>query len=175
MKFMKIAFVAGLAALAMGCANRTGDKSLAEYCANSEKANTDICKINTEIVSVDGRAKGAQARADQAYNLAASASSRADEAYNRQDQVYCETRTIRNASTGSCSQGYTLVGCMQSRFTKRAGGLSIMRDINDASCRFNDRVLEMKVRCCMAGSAALPQEQPVQRSPSARPTTTRTS
>lgn len=158
MKFMKFAIVAALASLAMACASRTGDKSLAEYCANPDKAGTDICKINTEIVGVDGRTKSAQARADEAYTVASTAKARADEAYSRQDGVYCETRTLRNQNTGSCSAGYTLVGCTQSRFTTRSGGPSIMRDVNDQTCRFNDRVLEMKVRCCMVGMAALPQE-----------------
>jgi hypothetical protein len=179
MKLNHIAMAAiavfGLAGLSACATGHTGKKSLAEYCANTRNADTDICKVNTEIVGVDGRAKAAQSRADEAMTMATAARARADEAYTRQDNVYCETRTLNRTNVGTCSSGYTLVSCTQSRYTTRSGGPSIMREINDQQCRFNDRVLEMKVRCCMAGMSALPTEPVPEPAPRTRRGTSRTS
>jgi hypothetical protein len=41
---------------------------------------------------------------------------------------------------------------VQTRYTTSAGGLAILRSINDTECRFNTRVLEMQVRCCHVGA-----------------------
>jgi hypothetical protein len=52
-----------------------------------------------------------------------------------------------------CREGFTLTSCQQTRYTYRAGGPSILREINDQQCRFHDRVLEMQVRCCGTASS----------------------
>jgi hypothetical protein len=96
-------------------------------------------------------AKGAQTRADQAMHMAEDAmtmANSANAAANALDNLHCETNTINQTDTGSCPANFRLMSCTQTRFTHRAGGPSIMRDINDKTCRFNTRVLEMKVRCC---------------------------
>lgn len=79
----------------------------------------------------------------------------------RQDGVFCETRTVRYAKSGACSAGYTLMGCTQSRYWKRAGGVSIMREIDDKECTYATKVLELKVRCCMVGAQAAAKEEPL--------------
>ena len=68
----------------------------------------------------------------------------------------------------------TLVGCAQTHYTKRAGGPSIIRSINDSSCTFATRVLEIQARCCMVGAAAAPT-QPVEETKPATPAPRRTS
>ena len=78
----------------------------------------------------------------------------AEAALAKTDEMVCETRTVQKSDTGTCRPGYTLTSCTQTRYTTRAGGLSFLREINDAQCRFNDRVLEMQVRCCNTASAA---------------------
>ena len=75
--------------------------------------------------------------------------------------MFCETRTVRYAKSGACSQGYTLMGCTQSRYWKRAGGVSIMREIDDKECTYATKVLELKVRCCMVGAQAAAKEEPL--------------
>jgi len=151
------------------CAAIPKDMSVAEYCADARKTFENVCRLKVEI---DGNATAlsetnmklsdarrvadralsaagaAQSSADRANSLAAQAMQRANSAYDRMDNLACETRTIQKTNIGSCEPGYTLVSCTQSRFTYRAGGLSILREIDDKQCRFHDRVLEMKVRCC---------------------------
>ncbi|MEZ5947040.1 MAG: hypothetical protein R3C04_09375 [Hyphomonas sp.] len=73
---------------------------------------------------------------------------------SRDDSVVCETRTIQQSNVGTCRPGYTVTSCTQTRFTYRAGGPSILREINDQQCRFQDKVLEMQVRCCANASMA---------------------
>jgi len=69
------------------------------------------------------------------------------------DDLYCETQTIQQTNIGSCPVGLKLMSCTQTRYTFRAGGPSILREINDETCRFHDRVLEMKVRCCTVSTS----------------------
>ncbi len=148
-----------LAGLLGGCQTIPKEQTVGQYCADAANSNKDVCKINVEIegtrkslASTDMRLSEARAIADQALAAAATA----------KDQMFCETRTLNKTNIGTCSPGYTLVSCTQSRYTTRAGGPSILREIDDKQCRFNDRVLEMKVRCCMAGNQAAPTEQALQ-------------
>jgi hypothetical protein len=139
---------AALAAFAAGCASRTGDQTIAEYCADPDHGQYDICKqhrdvegvrtsLGDRIADLFGRTERAQQTADQALAR----------------DMSCTTHTIRNRQVGSCSQpGYTLTSCVQTHYTTRAGGVSILRSINDTECRFNTRVLEMQVRCCHVGA-----------------------
>ncbi|MGE0829916.1 MAG: hypothetical protein AB7O04_11260 [Hyphomonadaceae bacterium] len=140
---------AGLALTAAGCANRTGDASIAEYCAaDPGRANYDICKQHNDI---EGVRTSLGSRIDDVFGRTERAQATADQALAR--NLTCETHTLRNRQAGSCSQpGYTLTSCVQTRYTTRAGGLSILRSINDTECRFNTRVLEMQVRCCHVGA-----------------------
>jgi len=147
MRFASIFAAAALTLFAAGCANRTGDLTIAEWCAQDQsRANTDICKqhadtenvrltLGDRIASVLGIANRAQATADQAM----------------QREVACVTRTLNRTRTGTCDPGYTLTGCTQTRYTHRAGGMAIMRSISDTECRFNGQVLEVQVRCCAMG------------------------
>jgi hypothetical protein len=152
-----------LAAVATACATgHTGDKTVAEYCADAKHANTDTCKVqvgvdvNTkEIASVRTLASDAGTKADAAMKAAEAANA-------RQDGVFCETRTIRYSQTGACSAGYTLVSCTQSRYWAKAGGQSIMREIDDSQCKYATKILEMKVRCCMVGAQASPKSEPLE-------------
>ncbi|MEZ6024404.1 MAG: hypothetical protein R3C16_13545 [Hyphomonadaceae bacterium] len=147
MRIASIFAAAALALLAAGCANRTGDMTIAEWCAqDASREDTDICKqhrdteevrvsLGDRIANVLGIANNAQATADRAMAR----------------DVRCVTRTLNRTRTGSCDPGYTLTGCTQTRYTTRAGGMAIMRSINDTECRFNGQVLEVQVRCCAMG------------------------
>jgi hypothetical protein len=147
MRIASILAAAALALVASGCANRTGDMTIADWCAaDPGRANTDICKqhadtenvrssLGDRIANVLGVANRAQATADQAMTR----------------NLVCVTRTMNRTREGSCDPGYTLAGCTQTRFTRNAGGMAIMRSINDTECRFNQRVLEVQVRCCAMG------------------------
>lgn len=174
MKFSRILIVAGIAALAAACATgHTGNKSLEQYCAIGDNANTDICKVNAAAVARDNATR---AVAQQGVDAAGRAQATADAALARQDGVFCETRTFRRSDTGSCSAGYTLVGCAQTHYTKRAGGPTVMREMDDAHCRFATRVLEIQARCCMVGAARAPTEASTQEpAPAAQPAPQRTS
>lgn len=173
MKFTRILIVAGIAALGAACATgHTGNKSLEQYCAIGDNADTDICKVNAAGIARDNATR---ALAQQGIDAAGRAQSTADAALARQDGVYCETRTFNRTDVASCSQGYTLVGCAQSRYTYRAGGPTVMRDMDDQSCRFATRVLEIKARCCMVGSARAPSEPVNASKPTAAPAPERTS
>lgn len=170
MGISKIFAIAALAASLGACQAIPRGMSVAEYCANPDKAEEGVCQLNVEI---DGQktalsetnmslrdaralAVGAQAAADRAQASADAAMAAANSASLREDQLFCETRTIQQTDTGTCGPGYTLMSCAQTRYTYRAGGLSFLREIDDKMCRFNDRVLEMRVRCCMAGADRAP-------------------
>ncbi len=143
------------AAVATACATgHTGDKSVAEYCADEKKANTDTCKVQAGVAANSAKITTVEAKADAAQKTA-------DAALARQDGVFCETRTVRYAKSGACSAGYTLVGCTQSRYWKRSGNVSIMREIDDQQCTYATKVLEIKVRCCMVGAQAAQKEEPL--------------
>lgn len=147
MRIASIVAAAALALLAAGCANRTGDQTIAEWCgADASRANTDICKqhADTEEVrqTLGDRIAGALGLAQHAQNTA-------DQAMAR--NVTCVTRTLRRTQTGSCDAGYTLTSCTQTHYTRRAGGMAILRSINDTECRYNSRVLEVQARCCAMG------------------------
>jgi hypothetical protein len=172
MKFVRLLVVCGIAAVAAACATgHTGNRSLEEYCSIGDNAGTDICKVNAAAVTRDNATRTV---AQKGVDDAARAQSTAEAALARQDGVYCETRTFNRTDTGSCAAGYTLVGCAQSRYTYRAGGPTVMRDMDDQSCRFATRVLEIKARCCMVGSARAPSE-PVNAEKPATPAPERTS
>jgi hypothetical protein len=139
--------------------------TVAEYCANPKKADENVCRLKVEIdgtstalASTDMRlaealklTADAQATADSAKADAAAAMTKAEAALA--DTMVCETTTVQKSSVGACREGYTLTSCNQTRYTYRAGGPSILREINDQQCRFNDRVLEMQVRCCGTASS----------------------
>ncbi len=183
MRMMGITVAAlGVAALVSGCQTVPKEMTVMEYCSNAKNANKDVCKINVEL---DGQKRAladtnmslsrARAIADEALSTATSAKSTAEQALAREDDVHCETRTFNRVNTATCSSGYKVVSCTQTRYTKRAGGPSIMREINDEQCRFNDKVLEIQVRCCHAGAAARPLEAvnstPTPSAPASRPVT----
>lgn len=157
----------------MAACQSSDNISVADYCADPDKAWDNVCQLNVEIngtktalASTDlklnearsiassalNAAGRAQTTADAAQVTASSAQATANEARSLAlssiDDLHCETLTINQTNTGSCPANYRLMSCTQSRYTHRSGGLSILRDINDQTCRFNDRVLEMKVRCC---------------------------
>ncbi len=165
-------------ALLAGCQMIPAEQSVAEYCANPDKAGEAVCKLKLEIdgnttalADTDMRLSQARSMADNATEAAARAQASADAAQAQADaalalaeaanskEVQCETRTIQNSDTGTCRPGYALTSCTQTRYTYRAGGMSILREINDEKCRFNSRVLEMQVRCCaVSGSAPSPED-----------------
>ena len=157
MRFFKLVAIAGLAMTAAACANRTGDQTIAEYCANPDRANHDICKQHADTENVRTTLSG---RIAEVFGVASDARSRADRAQSTAVQAMardmnCVT-TMRNRQSGSCGNGYTLTSCTQTRYTTRAGGMSILRSISDTECRFNTRVLEMQVRCCYVGATPPP-------------------
>ena len=169
----KILFAGLIMAGSLAACQSRDPVSVADYCADPAKAWDNVCQLNVEIngtktalantdlklsearaiassaLSAAGRA---QATADSAQRSAASAQATANEArslaLSSLDDLHCETRTINQSDTGSCPVNFRLMSCTQTRYTHRAGGLSFLRDINDQTCRFNSKVLEMKVRCC---------------------------
>jgi hypothetical protein len=174
LKLCASAIVLALAAAA--CQQIPKDMTVAEYCANANNTNKDVCKINVEI---DGQRRSlaqtnmtlaeARAVADDALSRAKAAQATADaaQAAVQKAQLTCETKTIQRQKSGSCSPGYKLLSCTQTRYTFRAGAPSIMRQISDDGCRFQDQVLEMQVRCCAVGevpiateASATPEPQP---------------
>ncbi len=183
---LKITFAAIAAAAALAaCQSMPNDMRVADYCADTTNAMKDVCQIQFEL---DGQKKAladtdmtvsqARAIANDALSRANAAQTSADEArrlasaaFNKQaDELHCETRTIQKTDTGTCSPGYKLMSCNQTRYTTRAGGMSFIREIDDQHCRYNSRVLEMQVRCCMAGADAAAQLLP-EASPSTPATT----
>ncbi|WP_340693406.1 alanine-zipper protein [Hyphomonas sp.] len=169
MRIAKLAVGTVLAMTLAGCQNLIPQEmSVADYCANPDKAEENVCRLKVEIdgqttalSDTDMRLSDARGVADSASDAAARAQATADEAMQRanaalakSDEMVCETRTVQKTDTGTCRPGYTLTSCTQTRYTERAGGLSFLREINDEKCRFNERVLEMQVRCCNTASAA---------------------
>jgi hypothetical protein len=147
MRIASIVAAAALAALAAACASRTGDMTIAQWCADDPgRANTDICKQHADTEEV--RTSLGQ-RIAEVFGIANRAQSTADQAMAR--QITCVTRTLNRTRTGSCDPGYTLTGCTQTRYTTSAGGMAILRSVNDTERRFNARVLEVQVRCCAMG------------------------
>jgi len=148
MRITSILAAVVLGGLALGgCANRTGDLTIAQWCAqDAARANTDICKQHTDTEEV--RTSLGQ-RIAETLGIANRAQATADQAMTR--EITCVTRTLNRTRTGACDPGYTLTGCTQTRFTRRAGGMAILRSVNDTECRFNSQVLEVQVRCCAMG------------------------
>lgn len=156
-----------LAAAATACQQIPNEMTVVEYCSNPDNLNKDVCKVNVEI---DGQKRAlaetnmsvGQARqiAENALSRANAAQASADAAASslQQTALHCETRTVQRQKIGSCSPGYKLISCTQTRYTFRAGAPSIMRAIDDNECRFNGQVLEMQLRCCSAGAVAPPTE-----------------
>ncbi len=147
MRIASFLAAAALALLATACANRTGDMTIADWCAaDSSRANSDICKqhADTENVrtSLGDRIAGVLGVANRAQSTA-------DQAMAR--NMACVTRTLNRTRTGTCDPGYTLTGCTQTRYGASAGGMAILRSVNDTECRFNSQVLEVQVRCCAMG------------------------
>lgn len=155
MRYLGLLAVVVLASLGASCANLTGDQTVAEYCENPAHARADMCENHAESVSLGQRLA-------QVFGIANRAQETADAAMAR--QLTCSTRTMRNTATGSCENGATLTNCTQTRYTRRAGGMAILRSIDDTQCRFNGRVLEVQVRCCSVGEpitqASAPMEEP---------------
>jgi hypothetical protein len=170
---MSLKIIAAIAAMAMAaaaCQQIPENMSVAQYCAQPDKTNSDICKINVEI---DGQkralsetnmslsqartiADNALARANAAQSSADAAMTAANEAKGMvatQAAFNCTTKTVQRAKAGSCGEGYKVQSCVQTRFTYSAGAPSILREITDEGCRFNDKVLEMQIRCCTTGPA----------------------
>ena len=179
---MKLKFIASaivLAAAATACQQIPDEMTMVEFCSNPNNANKDVCKVNVEIdgqkrALADTNMSVGQARqiAENALSRANAAQASADAAATaaQQTALHCETRTIQRQKVGSCSPGYKLISCTQTRYTFRAGAPSIMRAISDDECRFQGQVLEMQLRCCSAGAVAPPTEAVVTTEPTA-PTT----
>jgi hypothetical protein len=170
------------------CATLQRGQTVAEYCADPRKGGEAVCQLKIEIdgqstalADTNMRLSDAQTLAAAANDAAMRAQSSADAAMLRaeaamEDPLVCETRTIQRANTGTCREGYALTSCTQTRFTYAAGGPSILREINDQQCRFNDRVLEMQVRCCgLASQVPEPRDEVIDMrrgAPVSRPATT---
>jgi hypothetical protein len=147
MRILSIVAVCALGLLAAGCANRTGDQTIAEWCqADASRANTDICKQHADTEEVRTSLGG---RIADVLGLANHAQATADQAMAR--NVVCVTRKMRRVNAGTCDPGYTLTSCTQTHYGRRAGGMAILRTINDSECHYNQRVLEVQVRCCAMG------------------------
>lgn len=147
MRIASIIAAVALATLSSACANRTGDMTIAQYCAqDASRGNTDICKQHRDTEEV--RTSLGQ-RIAEVFGVANRAQATADQAMAR--EVVCVTRTLNRTRAGSCDPGYTLTGCTQTRYTRRAGGMAILRSVNDTECRYNAQVLEVQVRCCAMG------------------------
>ena len=145
------------------CQQIPDNMTVVEYCANPDNHNKDVCKDNVEI---DGQKRAlaetnmslSQARqvADAAMSKANSAQSAADAAMAtataaKAQNINCVTSTVQRSKTGACAPGYKLLSCTQTRYTFKAGAPSILREISDNGCRYQDKVLEMQVRCCTVG------------------------
>ncbi len=171
MSLKTIGAAIALAIAATACQQIPEDMTVVEYCASPDNLNKDVCKVNVEI---DGQkralaetnmslsqarqiADNALARANNAQSSADAAKATADAAMT-QAQFNCETKTVQRSKTGTCGEGYRVLSCVQTRFTYSAGAPSILREISDEGCRFNDKVLEMQVRCCTTGPAPVQTE-----------------
>lgn len=179
MRFLLLAALLLLPAGVGACASRSGDQSIAAYCAEPGHANQDICKVQANVESTRGDVRRNREDLDATRAVADRADRNATEALRAaaesKDSLTCVTRTLRRTDIGRCEPGFVLTSCSQSRFTTSAGTTTVLRDINDEQCRFATRVLEMKVRCCHVGSAPPPVtaatvEPPKPQRPPARPT-----
>ncbi|MEO1476345.1 MAG: hypothetical protein AAFS13_08175 [Pseudomonadota bacterium] len=163
MRISTLMAVAGLALTLAACETRLrGGETVAEHCADPNNAEQAVCQLNVEIngtrtalADTDLKLSEAQEMAEGAMKAAEGAQSSADHAMemataalNSIDDLYCETKTINQTNIGTCPANFKLMSCTQTRYTYRAGGPSILREIDDEKCRFHDRVLEMRVRCC---------------------------
>lgn len=170
MRILGIVAAATLALLAAGCANRTGDQTIAEYCATPSHEQFDICKQHQDT---EGVRTSLTQRIGEVFGVANRAQQTADQAMTR--NITCVTRTLNRTQNGTCDPGYTLTGCTQTRYTSRAGGLAILRSVSDSECRFNGRVLEVQVRCCAMGPnpppATMISSEPAPMTPPAPPPT----
>ena len=147
MRIASIIAACALGLLAAGCANRTGNQTIAEWCAaDASRASTDICKQHADTEGVRTTLGG---RIAEMFGLAHHAQDTADQAMAR--NVVCVTRTMRRVNAGTCDPGYTLTSCTPTQYGTRARGMAIMRTINDSECHYNTRVLEVQVRCCAMG------------------------
>ena len=175
MKSTLLGTAVALLLLVAGCQTGAQEElTVADYCNDAANVEEHVCQVKLEL---DGQsqllsntslslsqarsiADSAQARSDEAYRKAEEARQMAQSALLGQEDLSCKTRVIRKTNTGTCEADYTLMSCSQTRFTSRAAGLSILREINDEKCRFQDRVLEMQVRCCRL---ATPEEAAVEK------------
>lgn len=185
---MRLALPALALLILPACATMQRGQTVAEYCADPRRAGEAVCQLRVEIdgqstalADTNMRLSDAQALASSANEAAMRAQASADAAMQRadaamEDPLVCETRTLQRTNTGTCREGYTLTSCNQTRFTYAAGGPSILREINDQQCRFNDRVLEMQVRCCgLASQVPEPRDEVIDMrrgAPVSRPATT---
>ena len=178
MNRLGIIAILGAGLLAAACASVPGDQSIADYCASSDNSSEAICRMNVEVegnttaladtkLSLEEAraiADAAQASADEAGQRADAAQRRADEAMSMANQALnagdldCMTNTVNQSDTGTCPDTYTVMGCTQTRYTTRAGGLSFLRELTNEQCRFNSQVLEMDVRCCRRASDTSAQQ-----------------
>ncbi len=156
--------MAGLWAFAAlaACQSFPDGTSVADYCANADNSNDPVCQLNVEIngqrtalaeTSMElsearSLASDAMTTSTNAMSLAEQAMARANQAASLEERLACETRVVQKSNVGTCAAGQTLMSCTQTRYTYRAGGPSILREIDDQMCRFHDQVLEMRVRCC---------------------------
>lgn len=190
----KAILTATLVAGLLGACQSSENILVADYCADPTKEWENVCQLHVEVngtraalADTDLKLSEARSIANSAVSAAASAQATADNALasaNRAqstanearslaasslDDLKCQTLTINKTDTGSCPVNYRLMSCNQTRFTHRSGGLSFLREINDQTCRFNSRVLEMKVRCC---TVAQNRRQVTYSTPTSRPVTT---
>jgi hypothetical protein len=138
-----ILFAALAATAAVGCTSTLNGRQLGEYCSVERNAGKDLCAVNKEIQSTRADLAVTTKTANDAMSVATQANSKT---------VVCQTATLRHVKSASCAAGYTLMGCTQTHFTKRAGGMAIIRSVNDQQCTFSAKVLEVQARCCMVGA-----------------------
>ncbi|MEO0881657.1 MAG: hypothetical protein AAFY34_02890 [Pseudomonadota bacterium] len=169
MRISTLMALGGLALALTACETRLrGGQTVAEYCANPNNSDKAVCQLSVEIngtrtalADTDLKLSEAREIADSATTAAANAQATADSAMdmasaalNAVDDLYCETHTINQTNIGTCPANLKVMSCTQTRYTYRAGGPSILREIDDEKCRFHDRVLEMRVRCCTVSNNA---------------------
>ena len=138
-----ILFAALAVAGAAACTHTLNGKTLADYCSDSRNTTKDLCAVNTEIQSTRAQLAVTDKTANDALAMATTANNK---------NVVCQTVTLRRTKSASCAAGYTLMGCTQTHYTKRAGGMSIIRAVDDHQCTFAAKVLEVQARCCMVGT-----------------------
>jgi hypothetical protein len=136
------------------CTSTTDEAHLEDWCAEeTSRANLDICK---QVAAADETRVQLGQRIAEVFGISARAQQTADAALGR--NVVCVTRVMQRTRVATCTPGYTLTGCTQTRYTHGAGGMALLRSVSDAECRFTSEVLEVQVRCC--AMAAPPTSQP---------------